>query len=86
MIIWGCNFYVVNSKDGKKSLEPRTFTYPRTVVGPLIIDNITHQADGYFMCYSNIIHLLIKYDPHTDKVKVINNAYFDEHDILIHPK
>ena len=56
MIIWGCKVYVVNSKDGKKSLDPRTSTYPRTFVGPLITDNIPHQSDGYFTDDSKIIN------------------------------
>ena len=81
MIIWGCKVYVVNSKYGNKYLDPKTSTYPCTVVGRLSTDNIPHQADGYFMGYSNIIYFLLYYDPHTDIVNIIHYAYVDEHDI-----
>ena len=85
MIIWGCKVYVVKSKYGKKSHEPKTSTYPRTVVGTMSTDNLPHQADGYFMGYPNIIYLLLYYDPNTDRVKIIHYAYFDQHEIWIHP-
>ena len=70
----------------KEYLDPRISTDPRTVVGPLSTDNLPHEADGYFMGYSNIIHLLLYYDTHTDRLKIIHHSYVDEHDILIHPK
>ena len=85
MIIWGCKVYVVNSKYGKKYLDPRTSTNTRTVVGPMSTDNLPHQADGYFMGDPNIIYLLLYYDPHIDIVKIIHYAYVDEHEIWIHP-
>ena len=81
MIIWGCKVYVVNSKYGKKSLDPITSTYTRTVVGPMINVNLPNQADGYFMGYPNIMYFLLYYDPHTDIVNIIHYAYVDEHDI-----
>ena len=49
-------------------------------------DNLPHEADCYFIGYSNIIHFLLYYDPHTYRVKIIHHAYVDEHDILINPK
>ena len=81
MIIWGCKVYVVNSKYGKKYLDPRTSTDPRTFVGTLSTDNIPHQDDGYFMGYPNIIYFLLYYDTNTDIVNIIHYAYVDEHDI-----
>ena len=61
-------------------------TNPRTVVGPLINYNIPHQAGGYFMGYSITTNVLIYYDPHKNIVNIIQHAYVDEHDILIHTK
>ena len=56
-------------------------TDPRTVIGPLSIENLPYQADGCFMGYSKSINFLIYYDPHTYRVKIINHFYVDEHDI-----
>ena len=44
------------------------FTYAHKVVEPLSTGNIPHQADGYFIGYSNTTKVLIYYDPHTHRV------------------
>ena len=49
MIICVCKVYVVNFKSWKKTLDPRMSTYPWNVFGPINIDYIPHQDDGYLM-------------------------------------
>ena len=85
MIIWGWKVYVVNYKTGNKYLDSRMSTDTRMFVGPLSNENIPHQADSYFMGYSNNIKSLL-YDTNTHRVKRIHHAYVDKHDIQIHTK
>ena len=40
-------------KTRNKSLYPSNSTDLIKVVGPISTDNLTHQADGYFMGYLN---------------------------------
>ena len=86
MIIWGCKVYVVNSRAGKKYLDPRMSKYPCIVVGPLVNCNLNHQSYGYFMGYSHIKKVLLYYDPHKNILDRSHHAYVDEHEIQIQPK
>ena len=47
MIIWGCKVYVVNSRSGKKYLDPRTSKDIHTVVEHLSNDTLNHQTYGF---------------------------------------
>ena len=51
MIIWVCKVYVVKSKSGNKSLDPRTSTDLRKASDPMSTEIIPYQDDGYFMVY-----------------------------------
>lgn len=85
MLIWGCKVYVINSKDQKKSLDPRTARDPREVTVPVDPMQLPQQADGYFMSYANTTKVLLYYDPSTNKVKRAHHAYVDEFDVRISP-
>ena len=69
-----------------KYLYPSISIDPRTVVGPLSTENIPHQADGYFMGYSNTAKVLIYYDTHTYRVNRSHHAKIKKYDIQIQPK
>ena len=47
MIIWGYKVYVVNSRAGKKYLDPRTSKDIHTVVEHLSNDTLNHQTYGF---------------------------------------
>ena len=79
-------WYIFNSRAGNKSLDIRTSTYPRTVLGPLINDNLLFQYGGYFMGCSNTTYFLDYYYLHTHRVKRSHHGYVSENDIQIHPK
>ena len=69
-VIWVCNIYIINSKQGKKELNPRTNTDPITCTPNIDPPLFPQSAYGFFIGYSNSTKVIIYSEPNTHGIKI----------------
>ena len=85
LVIWGCKIYIINSKQAKKALDPRTAKDPRHMAKYLDPAQLPATADGFFMGYSSTTKVILYFDPATRRIKRTFHCYIDEYDVKLHP-
>ena len=86
LVIWGCNIYILGSKQQKNILDPRTSKYP-CVCPPVIYPSLLPPSVyGFFTVYYNSAKFIIYFELNTRRVKIIFHFYIDEYDVELHPE
>ena len=83
MVIWGCKVYIINSKQAKKALDPRTAKDTHQMAKYLDPSELTATADGFFMGYSNSTKVILYFDPAAHRIKFSFHCYIDEYDVKL---